>query len=73
MEDFVPSPCIAYCKKDRNGVCQGCFRTVEEISIWLHLSNEERRLVLLRADERIEQLPTELREFVKKRNAEWRS
>lgn len=72
MGNIVPSPCISYCKKDINGICQGCFRSIEEIQSWLHLTSEERLLVLNLADERIEQLPDDLRQFVKERNARWK-
>lgn len=32
---FVPSPCISVCHVDADsGLCQGCFRTLDEISNW---------------------------------------
>ena len=31
----VPSPCISVCKMDAaRGLCQGCFRTIDEIRAW---------------------------------------
>jgi uncharacterized protein len=31
----VASPCIAQCKiNDASGLCQGCWRTIEEITAW---------------------------------------
>lgn len=33
--DDVPSPCISVCRmSDRSGLCQGCFRTRDEIAGW---------------------------------------
>jgi hypothetical protein len=31
----VPSPCISLCKMNRDtGYCEGCLRTIDEISAW---------------------------------------
>lgn len=43
----APSPCINVCTLDAdNGLCHGCFRTIAEISIWSHASNEEKWSIL---------------------------
>lgn len=43
----VPSPCISICVMDEaTGYCKGCWRTMEEISAWLYLPDEQKKLVL---------------------------
>lgn len=43
----VPSPCINVCKMDeRTGLCQGCFRTLDEIAAWAGADDEFRLAVL---------------------------
>jgi len=45
-EDAVPSPCISVCRMSADtGLCEGCFRTLEEIAAWGMQGNEERRAV----------------------------
>jgi predicted Fe-S protein YdhL (DUF1289 family) len=41
------SPCVNICKltADRS-LCQGCFRTVAEISAWSRVSNDDRLVIL---------------------------
>lgn len=40
----VPSPCISICRMDADsGLCEGCFRTLEEIAGWGMASDAERR------------------------------
>jgi predicted Fe-S protein YdhL (DUF1289 family) len=42
----VPSPCISVCRMNaRTGLCEGCFRTIDEIARWSTLSDAERRAV----------------------------
>lgn len=34
-EDNIPTPCISVCRIHAdNGLCEGCFRTLGEISAW---------------------------------------
>jgi len=41
------SPCINICTLDAtNGFCVGCFRTLDEISVWSRASNDERLNIL---------------------------
>ena len=41
--DIVPSPCISVCRINADsGLCEGCFRTLGEISAWSRLSIEGR-------------------------------
>ena len=44
--DEVPSPCIQICAVDPDGVCIGCFRTLDEIACWSTASNREKELIL---------------------------
>lgn len=44
LEDDIPSPCISVCRMNaRSGLCEGCFRTVEEIAAWSRADNEGKR------------------------------
>jgi hypothetical protein len=41
-----PSPCISICRMDAvTGLCEGCFRTLEEIAAWGLASDGEKREV----------------------------
>jgi predicted Fe-S protein YdhL (DUF1289 family) len=43
----VASPCINVCKMNTDmAVCEGCFRTLDEIAGWSAMSPEEKRAVL---------------------------
>lgn len=48
----VKSPCIHVCALNEEDVCQGCYRTGNEISRWGRYSNDERREVLKLSFER---------------------
>ncbi len=42
----VPSPCISVCRMSAaTGLCEGCFRTLDEIGSWSRLSDEGKRVV----------------------------
>ena len=42
----VPSPCISVCRMHaETGLCQGCFRTIDEIIVWGRQNDDERRHV----------------------------
>ncbi|MFZ9543579.1 MAG: DUF1289 domain-containing protein, partial [Hylemonella sp.] len=35
QQDNVPSPCLSVCIMDpNNGMCTGCWRTLDEIAAW---------------------------------------
>lgn len=52
-ETDIPSPCIAVCQLDpKSGLCLGCFRTTEEIGVWMTASNAERLAILDRLKQR---------------------
>ena len=42
MAQPVLSPCVGICTVNANGLCEGCFRTLREISDWLAYSHEQR-------------------------------
>jgi uncharacterized protein len=40
----VPSPCISVCRMDAaTGLCEGCFRTLDEIADWGMASDDSKR------------------------------
>ena len=46
--DEVPSPCINVCRMNPDtGLCEGCFRTLDEIAAWSAMVNVEKRAVLV--------------------------
>lgn len=43
---LAPSPCISICRMDeRNGLCLGCHRSIEEIIAWGRLPENGKRAV----------------------------
>jgi predicted Fe-S protein YdhL (DUF1289 family) len=45
----VASPCINVCRMNpETALCEGCYRTLDEIAGWSGMSAEERRVVLAR-------------------------
>jgi uncharacterized protein len=48
-ESDVPSPCNNICRMNRDtGLCEGCYRTLDEIAAWSALSGDQKREVLER-------------------------
>ena len=46
LADFVPSPCISVCRMDAaTGLCEGCFRSLDEIARWSSASEDEKRAI----------------------------
>jgi predicted Fe-S protein YdhL (DUF1289 family) len=44
--DTVPSPCINICRMDAaTGWCEGCQRTLQEISTWSGMSGADKRAI----------------------------
>ena len=57
----VPSPCIDVCRMDaRSGLCDGCLRTIDEITVWSRLADADKRLVWARIEHRREALSAQL-------------
>lgn len=53
MENVIPSPCNNHCFIPPGSVlCSGCFRTINEIIEWLNLSNEQKKEILRKIEER---------------------
>ena len=49
----VTSPCISVCRMDEaSGWCEGCLRTIDEITIWSLLDDAEKRAVWLELGQR---------------------
>ncbi len=42
----IASPCIGVCLVDSDRVCQGCFRTLDEIACWSTASDVEKQRIL---------------------------
>jgi predicted Fe-S protein YdhL (DUF1289 family) len=42
----VPSPCVSVCRMDPvTELCEGCFRTLDEIAYWAQMEDEGKREV----------------------------
>lgn len=49
----VASPCISLCRMNaESGLCEGCFRSLDEIARWSSRSDAEKRDILARVSER---------------------
>lgn len=56
--DIVPSPCISVCRiSTDSGWCEGCFRTLGEISAWSRLPVEGKLMLWQTIEQRIAALP----------------
>jgi predicted Fe-S protein YdhL (DUF1289 family) len=42
----VPSPCISLCRmRESDGLCEGCWRTLDEIANWAQMGDAQKREV----------------------------
>ena len=49
----VASPCVSICNiNDDSGLCEGCFRTLDEIAVWAQMDNAAKREVWRRITQR---------------------
>ncbi|MEZ5628129.1 MAG: DUF1289 domain-containing protein [Rhodocyclaceae bacterium] len=49
----VASPCVDICRMDpRTGLCEGCARTIDEITAWSRIDDDAKRAILARVAER---------------------
>lgn len=56
--DIIPSPCISVCRINADtGLCEGCFRTLGEISAWSRSPADAKRALWQTIVQRIEALP----------------
>lgn len=52
-KEEVKSPCISVCAMDETtGLCQGCYRTIEEIEKWWDLDATQQQEIIEKASER---------------------
>ena len=50
---MIESPCINVCVINKDhGLCEGCYRTLEEIARWGALSDVERRTIIRQLERR---------------------
>lgn len=50
----VPSPCVSICKMNPSTeLCEGCFRTLDEIALWSRMDEASKREVWRQIGERI--------------------
>lgn len=55
----VPSPCISVCRMDGvSGLCQGCFRTRDEIAAWSRADDGHKRALWATIEQRMAACPT---------------
>jgi len=47
---MIESPCIKICTLDDDHICLGCRRTIDEISAWPKLNDEEKLKILERIE-----------------------
>jgi uncharacterized protein len=59
---MIASPCINVCKMDaQTGLCTGCFRTIDEITVWSRIDDRRRVNILAAvAQRRLQQEPREV-------------
>lgn len=49
----VPSPCTNVCRiAVASGWCEGCYRTIDEITVWSRLDDDAKRAIWLQLDQR---------------------
>ena len=49
----LETPCIDICTIDEtNGLCKGCYRTIDEIARWASMRSEERHAIMAILPER---------------------
>jgi predicted Fe-S protein YdhL (DUF1289 family) len=49
----VPSPCISVCRMNAaSGLCEGCFRTLDEIAAWSGMDDQAKLQVWERIERR---------------------
>ncbi len=57
VQTEVQSPCISVCRiSDNSGLCMGCFRTGDEIASWSSASDDGKRGIWKRIEQRMDWL-----------------
>lgn len=59
----VESPCVGQCCLDRDDICLGCFRTVDEIKLWAQADDDQRLSILAKTRGRSKQKALMGKEF----------
>jgi predicted Fe-S protein YdhL (DUF1289 family) len=52
IDNMVQSPCIRNCCLNKDDICLGCFRSLDEIIRWNEANNQERLTILQNARQR---------------------
>jgi len=53
IPSLIPSPCINVCQMDApSGLCIGCFRTIDEITVWSKTDDATRAHILAAVSQR---------------------
>lgn len=50
------SPCVRNCCLDGNDICVGCYRSISEIVGWRDKSENQKKVILVRCDQRKNEL-----------------
>ena len=50
--DGIPNPCVRNCCLNENDICLGCYRSITEIISWHTASDEQKKEILKRSDQR---------------------
>ena len=54
----IPSPCIGVCALDYRDICQGCYRSGDEITEWFMADTERKEEILREAEQRMSEAQT---------------
>lgn len=53
-DENVPSPCVSVCRMDaQKEFCEGCLRSIDEIRVWRASSDQDKKLIWTRIEQRI--------------------
>ena len=55
-EEIIKSPCISVCLLDKNDICEGCYRSAQEITDWMEFDSSKRLDVMDKVRERFKKL-----------------
>jgi predicted Fe-S protein YdhL (DUF1289 family) len=54
---YIQTPCIHVCQLNRDNICVGCLRSLDEISAWPDADTDERVRILDNMTERSRKIP----------------
>ena len=59
LSDNIPSPCLSVCRivDAERLLCEGCWRTIDEIAGWSHMGSPEKKIVWALIEQRIAATP----------------